>query len=621
MRLPRSAAARVVVIAALLLLAAGNASAATIYFSATRTFGLDPEGLDPIGSATPEQGVPAGNPLAGVLDSLDLSFDQALAAVIQRPETPSSTTPFIFDMLFTISNTSGEALEDAVLAFTRVMPAWPAPGDPFPNHALGFDEGDVDILVYEISGQDDIWLPVLLLGPLAADAEPVTRVIRFTVESELPLNESGGFILPEVGAAGFRSFTSVPEPGPIVLVGLVLLGLWRVRRAAGPLLLLALLLTPTGARAEDEQAVRVLRAGALAREGDCEGARRILERDAPRSGAERWLDVGRCFTNAGDYPAARSALERAIQIDSGLATAYLSLGVLHFHEGDQAAARAALDRARAAGVDDGAFHLYSGLLDLDAGERASAIRQFERARELDGNTEPYASYYEGRALEEKGDFAAAARAYARTARGAPDSPWTQEARRGLERVGIHSPGRSWLEGMTGGEYDTNVALVGAGVVLPEELKGQRDARLVWSAEAGAEFVRGPDWRMGALAYYFGSQHDDLDDFDLTATNGALWYERDLSEDTRTQVRYDFRYIWAGHRSFLSSHSLTPSLFQDWGRKGRTRLVTSVYSHDFRYPVPTVPDVPGVDEKSVRRRDGNGFSIGAEHRLPIGFFDS
>jgi tetratricopeptide (TPR) repeat protein len=619
----------------------------TEFFSDEMEFGLDPDGLVPFAVAGPDEQIPAANPEATPLavgggltdpDDLLIQFSQGFFQIIARPDEPSEATPYVFDMLLTITNTSGEVLDDAVLAFTRVVPTWPTPENPFRNSGLGIDVGDreaisgidisdVLVLLYEFpstpsesaNGEDQgetevLYLPALSLGRLEADADSITAVVRFTVEDALPDNGLGGFELPEVGATGFRTIMRVPEPSPALLLGVALLALLglRARSSLGALALVAAVLaTSTPASADDEAAVRALRARSLATEGRCEAAQARLERSDTEATGEAWLDVGRCYVGAKDFDTALLALQRALSLDPSLAGVYLHRGIAEYQLGRPAAARESLERARAAGVIAATLYLYEGLLDLDEGRNDEAAHAFASATD-DENVGQLASYYEGMALERARDFSGARSAYTRAAR-APDGPWSPHAQRGLDRLGTRTPGRSWLQAMVGGEYDTNVALRGSGVEL---LSGQQDARLVWSAEAGAEFVRGPDWRAGGLIYYYGSRHDDLRDFDPAAPSAALWLERDLSERTLGLLRYDFSYVLADAESFLSSNTVTSAVHHDWGPKGRTRLGVSGFAHNYRYPVPQEPDVPGLDEKSVRRRDGNGIAVGFDHRLPI-----
>lgn len=199
------------------------AGATPIYFSSTATYGVDP--MTPDAAAGFAQQVTASN---GSLDGeFDMEFSQSIVQVINRPDgMPSSSDPYIVDMQFVIQNTSGDFMDDAVLAFTRVSPIWPTSSDPFPGDAFGFEAGDIEILLYSVGGSD-LYLPALILGPLA-DGASLTRTVRLTIEAAMPLTQSGGFVLPEVGVAGFT--TTVDEPAIFLLFAAVAAAVFTYRR-------------------------------------------------------------------------------------------------------------------------------------------------------------------------------------------------------------------------------------------------------------------------------------------------------------------------------------------------------------------------------------------------------
>lgn len=391
-----------------------------------------------------------------------------------------------------------------------------------------------------------------------------------------------------------------------------------MREQSVALWLAAFLLLPICVRAADEEAVQALRARALAYEGRCDDARAMLQASGTEPSAAAWLELGRCYLGANDFPAAVPVLEQALVLDPQLGEAYLYLGMAHYHQGDPAGAERALRRAQEAGVDAAQLYLYRGVLQLEDGRDEPAAQDLARARELDADrVEPFASFYEGVALERGRQFREARAAYGRAAAHSGDSPFQSQAQLASQRLGTRGPGRSWFEVSLGGAYDDNVVLEGSGVDFPTNTS---DARLVWTAEAGLELLRGPAWRAGVIGYYAGSEQDDLDDFNLQAPGGGLWFDYDFSEAASARLRYDYGYTWLGSDSFVSTNAITALMSRDW-TGGTTRLYSQGYSLNYRYPIPTVPDLAGVDEKSVRNRDGNGLLFGADHSLPLGFVDA
>ncbi len=388
-----------------------------------------------------------------------------------------------------------------------------------------------------------------------------------------------------------------------------------------------------GAWAADD-GVQALRAAQLARQGRCEEALALLG-DGPATSAELAVLRGKCLIELRRYPEAVEALDRARQLEPGRRDVALPLAIARFHQGDMVGARQAIGEVGPEGQDKAEYHLYRGLLLLQQAESAQAGAALDRARALDPQgVDPIASYYAGLAWAGAEDRQRAEEALRRVEEVAPGSEWADQARRALSRLGGEEKGW-WAWVRAGFEYDDNVVLRGSGVTLPAEISSTHDVRGVWQFTGGYELLRTPDWSGGVTATYYGSAHFDLSEFDQHYPVLGVWLDRRLSESATFRARYDAGYAWVDNDPFLFSQSLSGTLFQDWGSRGRSRLLVHGYRDNYLFsPDNDVPDgpgaanascldfgdivcgPPGVDESLERNRDGWGLTGGLDHTLPL-----
>lgn len=381
------------------------------------------------------------------------------------------------------------------------------------------------------------------------------------------------------------------------------------------------------AAASEEGEILRLRGENLAAQGRCNEALSVLERAraaAPQD-ARIPLRSGQCLIQQKRYPDAVAALEEAQRLDPTLADVPLHLGIARYHLGDLAGAEAALAQARERTPGRAEVDLYQGLIQLQRAEGRGAAASLERARRADPRAvEPVASYYEGLAWSSAAERARAREALERVKREAPGTPWADAAQRELERLaGADRDERVWVSVTGGVEYDDNVVLRGSSVTLPDEIAGQSDPRLVWSAEAGWEFLRFGDWSAGTIVSYYGSAHEDLADFNVQYPEATLWLDRRLGDATTARLQYDFGYAWVGADPFLTNHTLTPALFQSWGDAGVTRLFVEYERDNYRFSNKGGPAGPGdppgppsASTVSQRNRDGYEIETGVDHVLPL-----
>jgi hypothetical protein len=206
-----------------------------IYFSAFNVSGLSGPGAGPDYFATsPVPFISVGNQ-AGV----DLTVSQSLKTpVYQHPQDPSNSmntltngglstaptaaTPFVADSRWTLKNTSGHAVDDILLLFTK---ATGATGYPAVDVAL--DDYTYKILEYHSQTAGTLYYGALPLGSLAPGAE-VSFWVRYIVADPLLFDGVRNYIMPPFGLSALGRGSYIPEPGTAALL-FAGLGLLRLR--------------------------------------------------------------------------------------------------------------------------------------------------------------------------------------------------------------------------------------------------------------------------------------------------------------------------------------------------------------------------------------------------------
>ncbi len=388
-------------------------------------------------------------------------------------------------------------------------------------------------------------------------------------------------------------------------------------------MLLALILTigiNASARAEGSVDVLRLKAEGLARAGRCDEAvplfLRVQEMDPQDARTARYL--GECAIARHYYVEAAEFLTQAKELDPNADDVDLYLGIALYHMDDFDGARVALAAAREKGSEAPQLDLYDGLLLLQQANSREAAAAFERARRADPSMEMVASYYEGLAWFSAKDKARARASLESVIAAAPGTLWADQAERVLADYSA-KPVRRWLTASLGAEYDDNVVLKGDGVRLPQELSDDSDVRGVLTLEGGAEILKTETQTVGVLGSYYGSVHQDLDDFDVQYPTLGTWWDYSFSEDTVLRLQYDIGYAWLDTSdSYLFIQTATPALYQDWGDAGTSRFFARVTRENFKIqPDDLIGGLPGVDEKDVRDRDGYDSWVGVDHTYPLG----
>ena len=368
--------------------------------------------------------------------------------------------------------------------------------------------------------------------------------------------------------------------------------------------------------AGSEQDANLLRASALARKGRCDEALALLAQSGAGS-ARAALLRGQCHVEGKRWAEAITALDEAQRLDAALPELQLSLLIARYQVGDLAGARQALDAMPASATQRAEYHLYRGLLLLESAQGAEAGTAFDRARELaPTELEPIAAYYSGVAWLSAKDRARANASFDRAIALAPGTEWAKQAeaaRNGAPR----GPRASWAWIRAGAEWDSNVVLRGEGVDLAPEIADESDGRAVWMAHGGAELFRAGDWSGGVSGTYYGSAHFDLTQFDEHHPTVSPWLDYRIDEATVLRLRYDAGYAWIHGDDFLFDQQLSPTLFHDWGKRGRSQFSARVSKLDFLFPGSVNDPLTPLNERAYRDRDGWGWGLTAQHAFPIG----
>jgi len=208
-----------------------------IYFKGFNQFGLTGPGAHTDYFATsPVPFLSAGN-----ASGMDLTLTQDLQKpAYQNPQSPSisqnantnggastaptAAIPFVADSNWTFTNTSGRALEDVLLLFTKASGA-----TGYPSVDVALDDFLYGTLEYKSQTAGTLYFGALLLGDLAP-GERVSVLVRYVVADAL-LFSGQNFVIPPFGLSALAKGSYVPEPTTAVLLaaGLAVIGLRTLR--------------------------------------------------------------------------------------------------------------------------------------------------------------------------------------------------------------------------------------------------------------------------------------------------------------------------------------------------------------------------------------------------------
>jgi hypothetical protein len=210
-----------------------------IYFKGFNQFGLTGPGAEADYVATS----PVPFLSAGSAAGMDLTVTQSLQKPAYQhpqgpvnsrnpntnggvPTAPTNAAPFVADSRWIITNTSGRALDDVALLFTKASGA-----TGYPSVDVALDDFLYDTLEYKSQTAGTLYFGALLLGDLAPGKQ-ISVLVRYIVADALFVSGPNCVIPP----FGLSALTNVPEPTTAILLvaGLAALGLRAPRARQSP---------------------------------------------------------------------------------------------------------------------------------------------------------------------------------------------------------------------------------------------------------------------------------------------------------------------------------------------------------------------------------------------------
>jgi tetratricopeptide (TPR) repeat protein len=372
--------------------------------------------------------------------------------------------------------------------------------------------------------------------------------------------------------------------------------------ASAGLIALALLVAP-GAWADVTAELRFHEGVAAFGSGDYEAARTAFE-EALESRPEdvatlRYL--GLVARQMGQTDAAIAQFRRAIvadpeQIETRIELAETLLGAERNDE-----ARQELEAALRLAPADARLRLYAGITAYRQRDLRDAVDYLGEAAELDADVAREANYYRGLALAMLGDLYASSSALETVESQSPNHPLGVSAGQLRAQMQPSTPSRIWYASATAGvEYDTNPTVASELLDPSGSVAGNIRLRGLVDAYRGKGFTL----RAGYDGFFAGYGSESGVNQMTHVAKALVLYDYKIA---RFGLSYDYAHTWMNFSgSFRGLHVVEPTVNVRVGRFGITQGF-----YKFQYSsFDVVPLAPALD------LDGPQNAVGVNQILPL-----
>ncbi|MEW6076944.1 MAG: tetratricopeptide repeat protein [Thermodesulfobacteriota bacterium] len=300
--------------------------------------------------------------------------------------------------------------------------------------------------------------------------------------------------------------------------------------------------------------------------GDYQAAENHFQQALSADGGNPYYNyyMGKVCLQKEDYSRAAVYLEKAAQAGKGLPDLAYNWAYVNYKLNDYAAAGKLFEALTVSEPGNVLAQYYAGLSLYKQEKYQPALTHLNRAAGLETPVRYNADYHAGLCDIKLGDLASARERLTRVQQNAGESELRQSAAALLEKIPqMEREARRYsLTAKLGWEYDDNIALE---PIDENDLYADEGDHFFSGYVFGTyDLIKTDTLVMGAGYGQYCTLHDDLDEYDLTASLFDL-YARYRLQDYTFAISYNPDYYWLDSESYLCRNEITTTISREFDR--------------------------------------------------------